>query len=47
MSAIKEWFISGALHLVVGFLAGWLVFKRPDLMSKILYKISGGKLGNA
>jgi hypothetical protein len=33
---MKEWFISGSVHLVVGFLLGWLVFKRPDIMTRAI-----------
>lgn len=33
---MKEWFISGAVHLAVGFVFGWLVFKRPELIEKAI-----------
>ncbi|HEY6021656.1 MAG TPA: hypothetical protein VIY48_17840 [Candidatus Paceibacterota bacterium] len=33
MNAIKEWFVSGAIHLAVGFVIGWIVFKRPEWVS--------------
>ncbi len=40
---MKVWFISGWLHLVVGFVVGWIVFKRPqwatDLFAKIKAKV--------
>lgn len=43
MSAIKEWFVSGAVHLVIGFFIGYLIFQRPqwatDLIKKLLSKV--------
>lgn len=40
---MKVWFISGWLHLVAGFVLGWIVFKRPqwatDLIEKAKSKI--------
>lgn len=43
---MKTWFISGWLHLVVGFAIGWIVFKRPqwatDLIKKAKAKIGLG-----
>jgi len=43
MNAITQWFVSGAIHLGVGFVVGWIVFKRPAwadaLINKLLAKI--------
>ncbi len=40
---MKIWFISGWVHLVIGFVIGWIVFKRPqwatDLINKLKAKI--------
>ena len=39
MSGISTWFVSGWIHLAVGFAFGWLVFKRPDLITRWFDKI--------
>jgi hypothetical protein len=40
---MKEWFIASGLNLVIGFVIGWIVFKRPqwatDLIAKAKAKI--------
>lgn len=36
MSGIKEWFVSGGVHLVLGFLLGWIVFKRPAWVENLI-----------
>ena len=33
------WFISGWLHLAIGFAIGWLVFKRPEMVSRAFDKV--------
>ena len=39
MSALKEWFISGAWHFALGFVVGWIVFKRPAWADALWQKI--------
>lgn len=45
---LKEWVIAGWFHMIVGFVVGWIVFKRPawadNLINKVLIKL---KLKNA
>ena len=40
---MKEWLISGWLHLILGFVIGWIVFEKPqwakDLWDKIKSKV--------
>ena len=42
---MKEWLISGSIHLAIGFAIGWLVFKRPEWITlafqKIKQKVTG------
>lgn len=42
---MKEWLIAGWLHLIVGFLLGWIVVKRPlwatNLIAKIRTRVFG------
>jgi len=33
------WFISGWVHLVVGFVVGWVVFQRPACVTNLIAKI--------
>ena len=42
---MKEWLMTGAVHLAVGFAVGWLVFKRPELISRWFAKIKEKVLG--
>jgi hypothetical protein len=35
---MKIWIISGGLHLVIGFVLGWIVFKRPQLATDLIEK---------
>lgn len=35
---MKEWFISGWIHLLLGFAIGWLVFKQPQWALDLLGK---------
>jgi len=35
---VKEWLISGWIHLVLGFGIGWLIFKRPGSISAFIEK---------
>jgi hypothetical protein len=35
---MKLWFISGWLHLVIGFALGWIVFKRPAWATRLIEK---------
>lgn len=44
LTAVKTWFISGAVHLVVGFVAGWIILKRPEWVEAIIAKIKS-KIG--
>ena len=43
MSGFTIWVVSGWVHLAIGFVIGWVVFKRPawatDLIEKIKAKI--------
>lgn len=38
MEAIKIWFISGWINLVIGFVIGWIVFRQPQWAVNILQK---------
>ena len=33
---MKIWFISGWVHLVVGFVIGWMVFQRPAFVTNMM-----------
>lgn len=35
---MKIWIISGWLHLIVGFVAGWLFVKRPQWVTDLIDK---------
>ena len=43
---MKAWILSGWIHLVIGFVLGWIVFQRPqwatDLLAKAKAKIGLG-----
>ena len=30
------WLITGWIHIAIGFVFGWLVFKRPELIEKAI-----------
>jgi hypothetical protein len=36
MSAIWAWILSGWLHLAIGFVLGWIVLKRPELVDRLV-----------
>lgn len=36
---MKEWFIAGWLHLIIGFVLGWVVFKRPAWAQNMIDKV--------
>lgn len=36
---MSTWIISGWIHLAVGFAIGWLVFKRPEFITRFIAKI--------
>lgn len=36
---MKEWFISGWIHLVIGFVIGWIVFKQPEWAKNLAYSL--------
>lgn len=36
---MTEWFIAGCLHLIIGFVLGWVVFKRPQWATDLLAKM--------
>lgn len=36
---MKEWFIAGWLHLIIGFVLGWVVFKRPVWAQNLIDKV--------
>lgn len=35
---MKEWFISGGIHLVIGIAIGWVIFKRPQWATDLINK---------
>lgn len=39
MTLIKTWIISGWIHAVIGFILGWIVFKRPEWVETIISKV--------
>lgn len=39
LNTIKIWIISGWIHLIVGFVIGWIVFKRPAWADTLFGKI--------
>lgn len=43
---MQTWIVSGWVHFVVGFVVGWVVFKRPAFAQKMIDKIKV-KLGMA
>ena len=36
---MREWFISGGIHFVLGFVVGWLVFQRPQFVTDLINKL--------
>lgn len=35
---MKAWIISGGLHLAIGFVIGWIAFKRPQWATNLIGK---------
>ncbi len=35
---MKVWIISGWVHLIIGFVLGWIVFKRPQWATDLIEK---------
>jgi len=36
---MREWIIAGWLHLIIGFVLGWAVFKRPAMVDNFIVKV--------
>ena len=36
---MREWFIAGWIHLIIGFVIGWVVFQRPAWATNLWAKI--------
>ena len=41
---MKEWIIAGWIHLILGFVIGWVVFKRPAWAENLIAKVKA-KIG--
>lgn len=41
MSAVHAWFMSAWINLAIGFVAGWIVFERPQWATDLFNKLKG------
>ncbi len=41
MSAFTTWVVSGWIHLIIGFVLGWIVMKRPRWFQEFLDNLIG------